>query len=167
MNANNKRKYVSWSNTVELTFRPWLVSVAIAVGGMAILGIAITTNQTMLRDAKKNEKIVSVSAKHQSASQPQNVVRTVSSDQDLEVIRDFVLDGLEFAVAGAEISNQLGPYRQIGNTVSWFAKEISKSDETRLLASELPSDAGLVANPFLSRTEREMANWLVQTSWTH
>ena len=46
MNAT-KSKYVSWSNGVGLLVRQWRVSIAIAVGGMAMLGIALATSQAM------------------------------------------------------------------------------------------------------------------------
>ena len=177
MNAT-KSKYVSWSNGVGLLVRQWRVSIAIAVGGMAMLGIALATSQAMPLRGKKSEMLVSISAKPQSTLlpdlghnvflsadlQPQTIVPAVTPDVDLEVIHDFVLDGLEFAVAGAEVTNQFGPYRQIGNTVSWLTKELSQSEEVRFVASKQPKDAGLAAYPLPSPTEKEMATWLMQNS---
>lgn len=178
MNAANKSKYVSWSNCVGLIVRQWRVSVVIAAGGAAMLGIEVATSQAMPLRLKKSEMMVSVSVRPQLAfppemghnaflsadSQPQTVAPTVSPDGDLDAVHDFVLDGLEFVVSGAEVSNQLGPYKQIGHTVSWLAQELSQSEEARLAASKQPSHASQVANSWLSRTEKEMATWLPQNT---
>lgn len=182
MNATNKNKCVSWSNRVGFAIRQRRVSVAIAVGGLAMLGFALTTSQVMPLGVKKTKVLVSVSARPQSTlptdpnhqailstdSQPQASTPTSSPDGELEIIRDFVLDGLEFAVAGAAVTNQFGPYRQIGSTISWLALELSQPEGDRLVASKQPNDASLAANPLPSPTEKEMATWLLQNSpWTH
>ena len=181
MNATNSNKCVSWSHRIGLAIRQRRISVAIALGGLAILGITLVTSQVKPLSVKKTEELVPVSARLQSTlpkdphhqailstdSQPQASAPTASPDGDLEVIRDFVLDGLEFAVAGAEVFNQFGPFRKIGSTVSWLAQELSQPEDARLMASNAPNDESLAAFPLLSTTEREMATWLVQnSSWT-
>lgn len=177
MNAANENKCLPNSNRVGLATRQQRFLVAIALSGLAFLGIRLATGLAVPSGAK-TEALVSIDARPQSTlptdpnhqaiestdSQAQALNPISSSDDESEVVRDFVMDGLEFAVVGAEVSNQFGPYRQIGNTVSWLTKELSQSEEARLVAIKQPSPAIQVANPLLSSTEKEMATWLLQNS---
>ena len=170
MNATNKTKYDSWSNGVGLVIRQRRVSIAIALGGLSMLGLASAVNQVGPLSLKKSEVLVSASARVQSTvlPDPQALAKAATPDDDQEAIGELVLDGLEFAVAGAEVSNQLGAYRQIGRAVSWLAQQVSQPEDARLVASTQPNDANLVSTPLLSTTEREMATWLLQNSpWIH
>jgi hypothetical protein len=182
MNATNKNKFVFWCNRVGLAIRQRRVSVALALAGLAMLGIALETGQLVPLGLKQTEVTKSISARPKSVlsidsyhntslrsySPPQAPIPAASPDGDLEVIGDFVLDGLEFTLAGAEVSNQFRTYREIGNTFSWLARELSQPENAQLLASQPPTDASLVAYPLRSPTEREMASWLLQNSpWTH
>lgn len=170
MNATNKTKYVSWSIGVGMAIRQRRFSVAIALGGLTMFGLALASSQLVPSGLKKSEVLVSANCRPQSTllAEPQASAPTASPNGDQEALRDFFLDGLEFAVVGAEVSNQLGPYRQIGRTVSWLAQEISQPDDARLVASKQPNDASLVTNHLLSTTEREMVTCLQQNSpWTH
>ncbi len=149
MNAANENKCVSDSSRVGLTTRQQRFSFAIAVSGLALIGFAFTTNHVMPLGAK-SEVLVSIDPRPQSKlptdpnqqtiestdSQPQALIPDSSTYDELEVVRDFVMDGLEFAVAGAEVSNQFGPYRQIGNTVSWLTQELPQTEGDRQVASK-------------------------------
>lgn len=166
MNATNKTRYVSRSNGVGIAIRQRRASFAIALGGLTMFGLALASSHVVPLGLKESEVLVTANARPQSTllPEPQASAPTASPDADQEAIRDFVLDGLEFAVAGAEVSNQLGPYRQIGRTVSWLVQEISQPEDARLVANKQPNDASLVSNPLLTTTDREMATWLLQNS---
>ncbi len=180
MNATNENKCVSWSSRGGFATRQRRILVAITLSGLAFLGIWLATGQAVPLGAKA-EVLVSVSARPQSTlttdpnhqeilltdSQLQASIPTASPEGDFEVIRDFALDGLEFALAAAEVSNQFGPYRQIGDTISWISQELSQSEGGGLAVSKQPNDASLAAYPLPSPTEKEMVTWLLQNSpWT-
>ncbi len=181
MTADNNNKCLAYTNSVGPTVRQRRVSVKYAAGGVTMLGIALATLLLLPFGLKRTEEVESTSAYPQSVlptapyhktrlstySSPQAPIPAVSPDGDLDVIGNFVLDGLEFTLAGAGVTNQFGTYREIGNTVSWLGQVLAQPENAPLLASQQPTDASLVALPVPTSTEREMATWLLQNSpWT-
>lgn len=179
MNAMNQNKYFYWSNSIRVAIQQRRIPIAIAVVGCAIFGVAVATSQATRFGVKKSEVLISVDTGPQStlpserahnellALDPklQASTPTTSQDGEQDVISEFVLDAIEFAVVGVEVSHQFGSFRQIGSTVSWLAQELAQHEDAQLIAST-PSNETLAPYPLLSTTEREMATWLVQnTLW--
>lgn len=179
MKTFNENKCLAGSHNVGSTVRPRRVSVALALSSLAILGIALTTGLAGPFGFQQTEVAKSIVAPPQSEisadpyhntglatySPPQASIPAASPDGDFEVLGDFVMDGLEFTLAGAELTNQFATYRDIGNTVSWLARELSQPENAQILASKQPTGASLVTSP--GPPQNDMATWLLQNSpWT-
>jgi hypothetical protein len=179
MKTFNENKCPAGSSSVGSTVRQRRFSDKLAPGSLAILGIALATGLVVSFGFQQTEVAKSIVAPSQSAASTdsfhntrlstnsplQAPIPSASPDSGLDALSDFVSDGLEFTLAGAELSNQFGTYKEIGNTVSWLGQVLSQPEDTPQLASQLPTDASLVAMPALP--QHDAATWSLQNSpWT-
>jgi len=152
MPNSTENKCLAGSHSVASTVRPRRVSVALALSSLAIFGIAVATGLGGPFGFQQTEVAKSISAPPQSMvstdsyhntrlsahQPPQAPLPAASPDSGLDALSDFVSDGLEFTLAGAQLTNQFRTYKEIGNTVSWLAQELSHPEHTQLLASQKP-----------------------------
>ncbi len=174
MPNSTENKCLAGSQCVGSKVRPGRVSVALALSSLAILGIAAATGlvgpigfqQTVAKSIVAPQSAASTDSFHHTRlsaySPPQAPMPMASPDSGLDALSDFVSDGLEFTLAGAELTNQFGTYKEIGHTVSWLGQVLSQPEDTPLLASQPSTDASLVGTPVPPQSD--MTSWLLQNS---
>ena len=176
MNVTNQNQDVSWNDRLGWAMQPRRFSVGLTVSGFVLLGIVLTSSQVAPASVKKSEGVESVAVHLATAlpieaddlpsqsrnSQPQALALNASHEIDFKVVHEMARDGLDFALAGAEISNSFGPYKPIGKAVSWFAQALSQPQKNPQLADLPTRDTHLAVHSQGASPEKEKADWLLQ-----
>lgn len=84
--------------------------------------------------------------------------------ENVESMCDFIRDGLEFVVAGLEISGKLAPIKQIVATIGQFAQWIAEGNESRLIAEATLSHNESQVLAHSKSSSMSLTTWLLQNS---
>lgn len=104
---------------------------------------------------------VSRSANPQSENKIPSVVGEIEQVEEIAAIYDLCMDGLEFAVAGLEVSGTFGPLMQAGNSLSEIAHTISLPEGTAKVDT---TNTISVSDRRSSSPARDMTAWMLQNA---